>query len=98
MIQLRWAFSLYDLDGDGVLTKSELTRIVVAIYDLMGRVDPYTEELAAREHVDKVFQVIAITLPHRANRATDVETGHQSERRDHNGRVSRRVFEGKCIE
>lgn len=55
--KLRWAFSLYDLNQDGVLTKDELTRIVSSIYDLMGRGDPFAEEIATREHVDRVFQV-----------------------------------------
>ncbi|RWS29306.1 Kv channel-interacting protein 4-like protein [Leptotrombidium deliense] len=59
--KLRWAFSLYDLNGDGVITKDELERIVSSVYDLMGRSlevkNSVREEGATREHVDRVFQV-----------------------------------------
>ncbi|KAI8421574.1 hypothetical protein MSG28_009596 [Choristoneura fumiferana] len=43
--KLRWTFSLYDINGDGCITKEEMTDIVTAIYDLMGRVsDPLVED------------------------------------------------------
>lgn len=35
--KLRWTFKLYDINGDGCITRSELTEIVVAIHELMGR-------------------------------------------------------------
>ncbi|KAH9491907.1 Kv channel-interacting protein 4 [Bulinus truncatus] len=39
--RLQWAFlSLYDVNGDGVITKDEMLDIVTAIYEMMGR---YTE-------------------------------------------------------
>ena len=34
--KLRWTFSLYDINGDGIITKDELSRIIGSIYDLMG--------------------------------------------------------------
>ena len=34
--KLMWTFRLYDLDGDGVITKVELGNVVVGIYELMG--------------------------------------------------------------
>jgi Ca2+-binding EF-hand superfamily protein len=55
--KLRWIFALYDLDGDGVLTREELYRIICAVYDLLGRVDPSSDELAAMDHADKIFKV-----------------------------------------
>lgn len=55
--KLRWAFSLYDLDGDGVLSKDELYRIIWSIYDLLGRSDPYVDESAARIQAETVFKV-----------------------------------------
>lgn len=35
--QLRWIFTLYDINGDGVITRDELNRIVNSIHDLMGK-------------------------------------------------------------
>ena len=34
--KLMWTFRMYDLDGDGVITKIELGNVVVGIYELMG--------------------------------------------------------------
>lgn len=35
--RLRWTFKLYDLNGDGCISRSELSEIVQAIHELMGR-------------------------------------------------------------
>ncbi len=56
--KLRWTFSLYDINNDGIITKDELTRIIASIYDLMGKsVEPMIEESTSKEHVERVFQV-----------------------------------------
>lgn len=56
--KLRWTFSLYDINGDGCITKEEMTEIVSAIYDLMGRiVDPAADEEIVRDKVERLFQV-----------------------------------------
>jgi len=56
--KLQWAFSLYDTDGDGVITRDELLDVVSAIYDLMGKyAEPVITPDTAAEHVDRVFQV-----------------------------------------
>ena len=34
--KLRWTFSLYDINGDGLITREEMTEIVTAIYELAG--------------------------------------------------------------
>ena len=34
--KLSWAFRLYDLNGDGSITKTELGTVMVGIYELMG--------------------------------------------------------------
>lgn len=55
--KLRWAFSLYDINGDGYITKDEMTRIINAIYDLMGKsVEPMVEDTTTKDHVERVFQ------------------------------------------
>ena len=34
--KLTWTFRVYDLNGDGVITKTEMGNVVVAVYELMG--------------------------------------------------------------
>jgi hypothetical protein len=59
--KLRWTFDLYDLDGDGVVSKAELQAVVAAIYNIMGRyASPPLDATTIRRHVDRVFQVIFI--------------------------------------
>lgn len=56
--RLQWAFSLYDINGDGIITKDEMLDIVTAIYEMMGRyTEPAIDENTAKEHVERVFQV-----------------------------------------
>ena len=56
--KLLWTFSLYDTNGDGIVTKDEMLDIVTAIYDLMGKyAEPSIDEHTARDHVERVFQV-----------------------------------------
>lgn len=56
--KLRWTFSLYDINGDGCITKEEMTEIVTAIYDLMGKiVEPLLEEDVVLQKVERLFQV-----------------------------------------
>ena len=65
--KLQWAFSLYDINGDGIITKDEMLDIVSAIYDMMGRfAEPCVDEHTAKEHVERVFQVsfTSCYLPH----------------------------------
>ncbi|XP_077295361.1 A-type potassium channel modulatory protein KCNIP1 [Arctopsyche grandis] len=54
--KLRWTFSLYDINGDGYITREEMTDIVSAIYDLMGKLDPCVDEDTVKEKVDRIFQ------------------------------------------
>lgn len=72
--KLTWTFALYDINGDGCVTREEMTDIVTAIYDMVDRPgsgEPTTPvqssvSLAARidgdkikEKVDQIFQVSA---------------------------------------
>lgn len=55
--KLLWAFSLYDVNGDGRITMDEMIDVVTAVYDLLGRhVVPSVGERTAREHAETVFQ------------------------------------------
>ncbi|KAJ8665017.1 hypothetical protein QAD02_006679 [Eretmocerus hayati] len=54
--KLRWIFKLYDINGDGCITKGELGEVVMAIHDIMGRKHREVEERMAREQLDRVFR------------------------------------------
>ncbi|XP_029172007.1 uncharacterized protein LOC114941246 [Nylanderia fulva] len=55
--KLRWTFSLYDINGDGCITREEMTDIVTAVYELMGKFsDPNLDPEGVREKVDRMFQ------------------------------------------
>ena len=58
--KLQWAFNLYDVNHDGIITKEEMSDIVTAIYDMMGRyVEPSIDDTSAKDHVERIFQVCA---------------------------------------
>ncbi|XP_023248552.1 Kv channel-interacting protein 4-like isoform X2 [Copidosoma floridanum] len=57
--KLRWTFSLYDINGDGLITREEMTDIVTAVYELMGKfADPnlHRNHEGIRQKVDRMFQ------------------------------------------
>lgn len=55
--RLRWTFKLYDINGDGCIGRSELSKLVQAIHELMGRRPHQPEDdRKAREQVDRVFR------------------------------------------
>jgi hypothetical protein len=56
--RLEWAFNLYDINRDGLITREEMLNIISAIYELMGRFcEPSVYENTTRDHVEMVFQV-----------------------------------------
>ncbi|KAA0190794.1 hypothetical protein HAZT_HAZT007059 [Hyalella azteca] len=59
--KLRWAFTLYDINGDGYISKQELMDIVGAVYSLLGRnATPTVDEATTRKHVDRIFEKMDI--------------------------------------
>lgn len=57
--KLQWTFQLYDINGDGFITRDEMTDIVTAIYELMGRHPdsggPDMDKI--RDKVESIFRV-----------------------------------------
>lgn len=54
--KLRWTFKLYDINGDGCITRGELGEVVTAVHELMGKRHLAEEERKAREQLDRVFK------------------------------------------
>ncbi|KAF0039731.1 hypothetical protein F2P81_007966 [Scophthalmus maximus] len=56
--KLQWTFNLYDINRDGYINKEEMTDIVRAIYDMMGKYTyPVLKNDAPKQHVDAFFQI-----------------------------------------
>ncbi|KAM9511921.1 A-type potassium channel modulatory protein KCNIP1-like isoform 1-T2 [Salvelinus alpinus] len=55
--KLTWTFNLYDINRDGYISKEEMTDIVRAIYDMMGKYTyPALKTDTPKQHVDAFFQ------------------------------------------
>ena len=54
--KLRYAFKLYDVDGNGLIDQGEMNRIILAIYELMGEnEDSKPTKLAPEERTRIIF-------------------------------------------
>lgn len=51
--KLRWAFDVYDVDSNGVISKDEITSIVKSINKMTGNVN---SKMASEEHVMDLFR------------------------------------------
>jgi len=57
--KLRWAFQLYDIDGDGTITYDEMLTIVRSIYKMTGQMVKLPEdEDTPEKRVDKIFKMM----------------------------------------
>uniref|UniRef100_A0A6Q2XZK3 EF-hand domain-containing protein n=1 Tax=Esox lucius TaxID=8010 RepID=A0A6Q2XZK3_ESOLU len=55
--KLEWTFHLYDINNDGYINREEMTEIVRAIYDMMGKYTyPAIKGDVPKQHVDAFFQ------------------------------------------
>lgn len=59
--KLKWTFHLYDIDGDGRISRDEMRQIIKSVYLMLGKyIEPSVDEDTAIEHADKVFRVSII--------------------------------------
>ncbi|XP_033239238.1 neuronal calcium sensor 2 isoform X2 [Drosophila pseudoobscura] len=53
--KLKWAFRMYDVDGNGVIDIQEMTKIVQAIYDMLGACSSNRPADSAEERAKNIF-------------------------------------------
>ncbi|XP_050465734.1 neuronal calcium sensor 2 isoform X1 [Cataglyphis hispanica] len=53
--KLKWAFRMYDVDGNGVIDMQEMTKIVQAIYDMLGACSSNRPADSAEERAKNIF-------------------------------------------
>jgi Ca2+-binding EF-hand superfamily protein len=57
--KLRWIFRLYDINGEGQLTRENMSEIILSFYDLLGpSVQPRVDEREIQQHVNEIFDRI----------------------------------------
>ncbi|EEC03198.1 kchip4.2, putative [Ixodes scapularis] len=59
--KLRWAFQLYDLNKDGIISRDEMLDIIVSIHSLVGNSGSASggdddDPDSVRDHANRVFQ------------------------------------------
>ncbi|XP_045526527.1 Kv channel-interacting protein 4-like [Pieris brassicae] len=57
--KVSWVFALYDVDGDGRISRGEMVSVVRAVYELLGRTAlPPVQRTEAESHVDRIFNLM----------------------------------------
>jgi hypothetical protein len=57
--KLDWIFTLYDQNGDGVITIDEMFAVVTALHKNVGiMTEPPPDRFAVRQHTRDMFQVL----------------------------------------
>merc|ERR1712110_72116 len=69
--KLQWAFSMYDVDGNGWIALAEMTRIVVSIYKMMG---DSAGPGGAEERAAGIFQRMDVNNDGRVTRSEFIRT------------------------
>jgi len=55
--RMLWTFRLYDINGDGVISRDEMEDVALSVYDLMGRGEDNTmEDFIVTEKVNQLFE------------------------------------------
>ncbi|XP_028391370.1 neuronal calcium sensor 1-like [Dendronephthya gigantea] len=55
--KLRWMFHIYDVDGDGIISKPDLNAVVSAVHNLIGSSGP-NENHAINNQVRRIFEIL----------------------------------------
>jgi Ca2+-binding EF-hand superfamily protein len=56
--KLKWTFQLYDVNGDGFISREEMTEVMTSVYELMGKVpEGCKAENQIKEKVENTFKV-----------------------------------------
>ena len=64
--KLKWAFQLYDINGDGFITYDEMLQIVRSIYKMTGQMVRLPEdEDTPEKRVDKIFRTMDLNKDHK---------------------------------
>ncbi|KAK4468702.1 hypothetical protein MN116_007882 [Schistosoma mekongi] len=57
--KLRWAFTMYDLDNDGYISRQDLVEVLTAIYAMIGSAVEFSESDSTPEkRTEKIFQLM----------------------------------------